>query len=298
MDLGKLTTEKRNQNTMKLDEMSVKEVLEQMNVEDAKVPEAVKEALPQIEQAVKTIIDSFQKEGRLIYMGAGTSGRLGVLDAAECVPTFGVSAEMVVGLIAGGEKAMTVAVEGAEDSLELGKEDLVDLHLTNNDTVVGIAASGRTPYVIGGLKYAAEIGAQTVTIACNKDSEISKYSEIAIEIDAGPEVLTGSTRLKAGTAQKLILNMLSTASMIGVGKVYQNLMVDVQPTNEKLEERSKRIIMEATDCSYEEAAKTFEASGKKVKRSIVMILTGVDRKEAEEKLTQAKGFIHQTLGNN
>lgn len=297
MDLGKLTTEKRNQNTMKLDEMSVKEVLKQMNVEDAKVPEAVKEALPQMEQAVKTIIDSFQKEGRLIYMGAGTSGRLGVLDAAECVPTFGVSPEMVVGLIAGGEKAMTVAVEGAEDSLELGKEDLVDLHLTANDTVVGIAASGRTPYVIGGLKYATEIGAKTVTIACNKEAEISKYSEIAIEIDAGPEVLTGSTRLKAGTAQKLILNMLSTASMIGVGKVYQNLMVDVQPTNEKLEERSKRIIMEATDCSYEEATKTFEASGKKVKRSIVMLLTGVDREEAEEKLTQARGFIHQTLEN-
>lgn len=297
MDLGKLTTEKRNQNTMKLDEMSVKEVLKQMNVEDAKVPEAVREALPQMEQAVKTIIDSFQKEGRLIYMGAGTSGRLGVLDAAECVPTFGVSPEMVVGLIAGGEKAMTVAVEGAEDSLELGKEDLVDLHLTANDIVVGIAASGRTPYVIGGLKYATEIGAKTVTIACNKEAEISTYSEIAIEVDAGPEVLTGSTRLKAGTAQKLILNMLSTASMIGVGKVYQNLMVDVQPTNEKLEERSKRIIMEATDCSYEEATKTFEASGKKVKQSIVMILTSVDREEAEEKLTQAKGFIHQTLEN-
>lgn len=297
MDLEKLTTEKRNQNTMKLDEMSIKEVLQQMNEEDAKVPIAIKEALPQMEQAVKAIIESFQKDGRLIYMGAGTSGRLGVLDAAECVPTFGVCPDMVVGLIAGGEKAMTVAVEGAEDSLELGEEDLKNLHLSANDIVVGIAASGRTPYVIGGLMYASEVGAKTVTIACNKNAEISKYSEIAIEVDAGPEVLTGSTRLKAGTAQKLILNMLSTSSMIGMGKVYQNLMVDVQPTNAKLEERSKRIIMEATDCSYEEATEIFKASGKQVKRAIVMILTGSKKEEAEEKLLQAKGFIHQTIEN-
>lgn len=295
MNLDKLTTETRNPKTLRLDEMSVSEVLKQMNEEDAKVPAAISEALPQIERAVLTIVESFESDGRLIYMGAGTSGRLGVLDAAECVPTFGVSPSMVIGLIAGGDKAMTKAVEGAEDSKELGKEDLKALGLTEKDTVVGIAASGRTPYVIGGLEYAASVGAKTATIACNKNSEISKYSEVPIEVDAGPEVLTGSTRLKAGTAQKLILNMLSTCSMIGIGKVYQNLMVDVQPTNEKLEERSKRIIMQATDCDYETAEKAFESSGKQVKLAIVMLLTGTNKKEAEEKLVRAKGFIHHTV---
>lgn len=295
MDLEKLTTETRNPQTMHLDEMSVGEILKQMNEEDAKVPAAVEKALPEIEKTVKKIIASFEQGGRLIYMGAGTSGRLGVLDAAECVPTFGVSPNQVIGLIAGGEQAMTIAVEGAEDSQAFGKEDLKNLNLSEKDTVVGIAASGRTPYVIGGLKYAAEVGAGTAAVSCNKDAEISAYSQIAIEVDAGPEVLTGSTRLKAGTAQKLILNMLSTCSMIGIGKVYQNLMVDVQPTNEKLEERSKRIIMQATECSYEEATAAFEASGKKVKQAIVMILTGSNREEAEKKLEEAKGFIHHTL---
>lgn len=295
MDLGKLTTEKRNPQTMNLDKMSVQGMLELMNEEDAKVAGAIKLALPEIEKAVVTITESLKSGGRLIYMGAGTSGRLGVLDAAECVPTFGVSPDLVVGLIAGGERAMTKAVEGAEDSQELGGEDLENLKLTAADTVVGIAASGRTPYVIGGLLYAKKIGAATVTIACNLDSEISKYSHIAIEVDAGPEVLTGSTRLKAGTSQKLILNMLSTCSMVGVGKVYQNLMVDVQPTNEKLEERSKRIIMEATECSYEEAAQTFEVAGKQVKLAIVMLLTGMDKEKAQAKLEQTQGFIHQAV---
>lgn len=295
MDLGKLTTEKRNPQTMNLDKMSVQGMLELMNEEDAKVAGAIKLALPEIEKAVVTITESLKSGGRLIYMGAGTSGRLGVLDAAECVPTFGVSPDLVVGLIAGGERAMTKAVEGAEDSQELGREDLENLKLTAADTVVGIAASGRTPYVIGGLLYAKKIGAATVTIACNLDSEISKYSHIAIEVDAGPEVLTGSTRLKAGTSQKLILNMLSTCSMVGVGKVYQNLMVDVQPTNEKLEERSKRIIMEATECSYEEAAQTFEVAGKQVKLAIVMLLTGMDKEKAQAKLEQTQGFIHQAV---
>ncbi|KKJ71124.1 N-acetylmuramic acid-6-phosphate etherase, partial [Enterococcus faecium MRSN 4777] len=193
-----------------------------------------------------------------IYMGAGTSGRLGVLDAAECVPTFGVEPEMVIGLIAGGEEAMTVAVEGAEDSYELGQEDLIKLNLTKNDIVIGIAASGRTPYVIGGLDYAKSIGAVTGTISCNKQAEISKHADFPIEVDAGPEFLTGSTRLKSGTAQKLILNMISTISMIGIGKVFNNLMVDVKPTNEKLIERSKRIIMQATEADYETAEKYFE----------------------------------------
>ena len=247
MNLDKLTTESRHPETMNLDGMSLAEMLAKMNQEDRKVPVAVELALADIEAVVKAAIASFKQGGRLIYMGAGTSGRLGVLDAAECVPTFGVSPEMVVGLIAGGEQAMTVAVEGAEDSTVLGKEDLVALNLTAKDTVVGIAASGRTPYVIGALEYATQVGASTATIACNLNSEISQYSQMPIEVDCGPEVLTGSTRLKAGTAQKLILNMISTASMIGIGKVYQNLMVDVQATNEKLEERSKRIIMEATD---------------------------------------------------
>ena len=295
MNLDKLTTERRNPETMNLDGMSVAEMLAQMNQEDRKVPEAIELALPKIEQAVKSAIASFEQGGRLIYMGAGTSGRLGLLDAAECVPTFGVSSEMVVGLIAGGDKAMTVAVEGAEDSKVLGKEDLVALNLTAQDTVIGIAASGRTPYVIGGLEYAAEVGATTATIACNFDSVISQYSQIPIEVDCGPEVLTGSTRLKAGTAQKLILNMISTTSMVGIGKAYQNLMVDVQPTNEKLEERSKRIIMEATECDYQAAATAFEAAGKHVKLAIVMILTGSNKKEATAKLEQAKGFIRQTL---
>lgn len=295
MNLDKLTTESRHPETMNLDGMSLAEMLAKMNQEDRKVPVAVELALPDIEAVVKAAIASFKQGGRLIYMGAGTSGRLGVLDAAECVPTFGVSPEMVVGLIAGGEQAMTVAVEGAEDSTVLGKEDLVALNLTAKDTVVGIAASGRTPYVIGALEYATQVGASTATIACNLNSEISQYSQMPIEVDCGPEVLTGSTRLKAGTAQKLILNMISTASMIGIGKVYQNLMVDVQATNEKLEERSKRIIMEATDCDYQAAERAFEAADKHVKLAIVMILTGSNKEEATAKLEQAKGFIHQTL---
>ena len=295
VEINQLTTEKRNPNTMHLDQMSVGQVLELMNKEDQQVPEAIAEALGQIEAAVETIIQSLKAGGRLIYFGAGTSGRLGVLDAAECVPTFGVSPDLVVGLIAGGDKAMVEAVEGAEDSLTLAEEDFKKLNLNANDTVVGIAASGRTPYVIGGLQYAQSIGAKTVSIACNKEAKISGYAQIPIEVDCGPEILTGSTRLKAGTAQKLILNMLSTVSMIGIGKVYQNLMVDVQATNEKLAERSKRIIMAATECSYEEAASYFEAANHKVKVAIVMILTNLDATEASRKINAANGFVNQVL---
>ena len=295
VEINQLTTEKRNPNTMHLDQMSVGQVLELINKEDQQVPEVIAEALGQIEAAVETIIQSFNAGGRLIYFGAGTSGRLGVLDAAECVPTFGVSPDLVVGLIAGGDKAMVEAVEGAEDSLTLAEEDFKKLKLNANDTVVGIAASGRTPYVIGGLQYAQSIGAKTVSIACNKEAKISGYAQIPIEVDCGPEILTGSTRLKAGTAQKLILNMLSTVSMIGIGKVYQNLMVDVQATNEKLEERSKRIIMAATECSYEEAASYFEAANHKVKVAIVMILTNLDATEASQKINAANGFVNQVL---
>lgn len=295
MNLENLTTERRNEETFGLDEMSVSTALEKMNKEDKKVAEAVEKALPMIEPVIEKTIESFNHGGRLIYLGAGTSGRLGVLDAAECVPTFGVEASMVVGLIAGGEKAMTLAVEGAEDDLELGKQDLIDLQLTKNDMVIGIAASGRTPYVIGALDYAKSIGAHTGSLACNMNAEISQHAEFPIEVDCGAEFLTGSTRLKSGTAQKLILNMISTIAMIGIGKVYNNLMVDVRPTNEKLVERSKRIIMEATDCDYETAEKTFIQAGEDVKLAVVMILTNSAKDEAQEKLVQAKGFIKNTL---
>lgn len=295
MNLENLTTERRNEETFGLDEMSVSTALEKMNKEDKKVAEAVEKALPMIEPVIEKTIESFNHGGRLIYLGAGTSGRLGVLDAAECVPTFGVEASMVVGLIAGGEKAMTLAVEGAEDDLELGKQDLIDLQLTKSDMVIGIAASGRTPYVIGALDYAKSIGAHTGSLACNMNAEISQHAEFPIEVDCGAEFLTGSTRLKSGTAQKLILNMISTIAMIGIGKVYNNLMVDVRPTNEKLVERSKRIIMEATDCDYETAEKTFIQAGEDVKLAIVMILTNSAKDEAQEKLVQAKGFIKNTL---
>ncbi len=295
MNIESLTTETRNMNTMNLDQMTVMEVLETMNNEDKNVPVAIEKELPQIEAVVQQIVASFQRGGRLIYTGAGTSGRLGILDAAECVPTFGTEPEMVQGLIAGGMSAMTVAVEGAEDSRELGKEDLVAIELTEHDIVIGIAASGRTPYVIGGLLYADEVGATTATISCNKGAEISKYASFPIEVEVGPEILTGSTRLKSGTAQKLVLNMLSTVSMIGIGKVYKNLMVDVRPTNEKLVERAKRIIMEATECSYELAEATFLAADENVKVAIVMILTDATKAEAEEKLVNGKGFIRNTL---
>lgn len=292
--LNHLTTERRNEKTMNLDVLSTKELLEIMNEEDAKVPVAVKEALPQIEEAVKTIIQTLRQGGRLIYMGAGTSGRLGVIDSAECMPTFGTTDE-VIGLLAGGAGAFITAVEGAEDDAELGKNDLVAQNLTSKDVVCGIAASGRTPYVIGGLDYARSLGAKALAVACNKDSEVGRHADIAIEVDAGPEVLTGSTRLKSGTCQKLILNMLSTASMVGFGKVYGNLMVDVKATNLKLVERSKRIIMMATECDYETASTMYDASGKYPKIAIVMILTGCTKQEAEDRLKNNDGFVRQAI---
>lgn len=295
MNLDKLTTETRNHQTMNLDELTTKEVVQLMNEEDKKVAYAVEKELSAISTVAEAIIESFKKGGRLIYMGAGTSGRLGVLDAAECVPTFSVEPTMVQGLIAGGMKAMTVAVEGAEDSATLGKEDLQDIELTENDVVLGIAASGRTPYVIGALTYANEIGATTASLSCNKDAEISRYATLPIEVEVGPEILTGSTRLKSGTAQKLVLNMLSTSSMIGIGKVYQNLMVDVKPSNEKLVERSKRIIMQATDCSYEQASQAFTSANQQVKTAIVMILTHSTKEAAEQKLADSQGFIRNTM---
>lgn len=294
MDLNKLTTEKRNERSMNLDTLSTEQVIRLMNEEDAVVPKAIEQIVPTIAKAVDAITARFKKNGRLIYIGAGTSGRLGVLDAVECVPTFGVPPEKVVGVIAGGDRAMYRAVEGAEDSPTLGQQDLTALSLTKEDVVVGIAASGRTPYVIGALTYANEVGAETIALSCNQDAEISAFANIAIEVIVGAEVLTGSTRLKAGTAQKLVLNMLSTASMIGIGKVYNNLMVDVQPTNEKLRVRAVRIIQQATECTEEQAQEAFEQSGEQVKIAIVMILFNQTKEQAEETLVQNQGFIRKT----
>ncbi len=293
--LENLSTEHRNEKTMNLDEMSIKEVLQSMNEEDRTVALAVENEIEEIEKVVQIVIKSFEDEGRLIYIGAGTSGRLGILDAVECPPTFGTDDTMVQGFIAGGLKAFTKAVEGAEDREELAEEDLKSIGLNEKDTVIGIAASGRTPYVIGGLKYANSVGASTASISCNKNAEISKYANLKVEVETGAEILTGSTRLKAGTAQKLVLNMISTASMIGVGKVYKNLMVDVQSTNEKLVERSKRIIMEATGVSYEVAAEYYEKAERNVKAAIVMVLLQCEHGEALQKLKEAKGFVKKAL---
>lgn len=288
--LENLTTETRNEKTKNLDTLSLSELLKIMNEEDQKVAIAVEKELENIEKAIKIVINQIQNGGRLIYVGAGTSGRLGILDAVECRPTFSTTDE-VLGIIAGGDKAFVKAVEGAEDSKELAMEDLKNLNLCENDVVFGIAASGRTPYVIGALEYGEKIGAKRISFSCNKNSQISKCCDIAIEVDCGPEVLTGSTRLKAGTAQKLVLNMVSTASMVGIGKVYGNLMVDVRPTNEKLVERSKRIIMEATNVSYEIAQDFFEKANKNVKIAIVMILNNCEYEKAVEILEKSKGFI-------
>ncbi|PGZ97111.1 N-acetylmuramic acid 6-phosphate etherase [Bacillus pseudomycoides] len=293
--LNHLTTECRNEKTEYLDQMKTLEILEVMNEEDIKVAHCVRQEIPQISKAVEMIVTAMKNNGRLIYMGAGTSGRIGLSDAVECPPTFNTEPSDVMGLIAGGETAFIKAVEGAEDSLELGPEDLKRLKLTANDVVVGIAASGRTPYVIAGLKYANQVGAGTVSLSCNKDSEIGKIAKVAIEVVTGPEVLTGSTRLKAGTAQKLVCNMLSTASMVGIGKVYSNLMVDLQLTNEKLVERGKRIIMDATDCSYEVAEEYLEKAHSHPKVAIIMILTNVSYEEATNRLKKAQGFVRKAI---
>ncbi|MFK4566705.1 N-acetylmuramic acid 6-phosphate etherase [Enterococcus sp. UD-01] len=293
--LDALATERRNQTTTDLDRFSVREIVEAMNQEDQQVAYAVKAELSSIVALIEAVVACLDRGGNLFYIGAGTSGRLGVLDAAECIPTFNTKPEKVQGLIAGGMKAMTIAVEGAEDSLDLAKTDLKAHHLKKEDFVLGIAASGRTPYVIGGLEYAKEIGATTGALSCNKGAAISRYADFAIEVATGAEVLTGSTRLKAGTAQKLVLNMISTASMIRQGKAYQNLMVDVQPTNEKLVERAKRIIMEATDCTEEEAAFYLKDSEQNPKLAIVRILSGESKEVAEQLLQKNKGFVGKAL---
>ncbi|WP_088042708.1 N-acetylmuramic acid 6-phosphate etherase [Bacillus sp. EAC] len=293
--LENLTTEIRNERTSNLDQLRVDQFLMIMNDEDQKVAIAVREQIPTISEVVRHVVESFRNDGRLIYVGAGTSGRIGLLDAVECPPTFGTNPSEVIGLIAGGNSAFIKAVEGAEDSEELGKADLINISITKNDIVIGIAASGRTPYVIGALQYANEVGAKTVAIACNKDSEIGKVALHKIEVDNGPEVLTGSTRLKAGTSQKLICNMISTASMVGIGKVYKNLMVDLQLTNVKLVDRAKRIIVGATGCDYEVASEYLKKANNQTKAAIVMILTGMTFDEATKSLNQAQGFISKIV---
>ena len=295
LNLKNMSTETRNQNTMNLDIMSPLEVVTVMNQEDAKVPAAITPALPNIAQCVTWAIESIEAGGRIIYMGAGTSGRLGVLDAVECPPTFGGAPEVVVGLIAGGEKAFVKAVEGAEDSRELGRQDLIDINLEKRDIVIGIAASGRTPYVLGGLAYAQEVGCHTVAISCNPGSAIGQAAALAIEVVPGPEVLTGSTRLKSGTCQKLILNMISTATMVGCGKAYQNLMVDVMQTNEKLVVRAQNIVMEATGCDRETAAEKIAIASGNAKTAITMILADCDAEEAKARLAKAKGHVREAI---
>lgn len=293
-DISHLVTESRNPKTMNLDDMSTLEILQCMNEEDMLVPQRVKEVLPQIEQAVNRIVESLKNGGKLYYVGSGTSGRLGILDAVECPPTFSTTDE-VNGIIAGGQGAFVKAVEGAEDNEQAGMKEIEEAGITALDVVVGLAASGRTPHTIGALKKANQIGAYTVSIACNPNSQVGKVAQLAIDMNLGPEVLTGSTRLKAGTAQKLVLNMISTTSMIKIGKTYQNLMVDVKPSNEKLVERSKRMIMEATGCTYEEAKNAFEECNRKVKVAIVKILLNCSAEEAKERLQKSQGFVKKAI---
>ena len=295
MNLEKLLTEARNPETENIDELATLEILQCINQEDKKVALAIELVLPKIAQAVDWVVESLSGGGRLFYLGAGTSGRMGILDASECPPTYGTPSDLVQGIIAGGEKAVFRAVEGAEDSLTMAAEDLVSRGLSPRDVVVGIAASGRTPYVIGGLEHARQVGCHTVAVVCTLDSEMQKVSELTIAILVGPEVIMGSTRMKAGTAQKLVLNMLTTASMIRMGKVYGNLMVDVQATNKKLVERSKRIVCLATGVSREKAEAAIVEAGGSVKVAVTLLLTGISAVEAQELLVQAGGSVSQAL---
>ncbi|MGY6028305.1 N-acetylmuramic acid 6-phosphate etherase [Phytobacter sp. AG2a] len=297
MNLGALVSETRNPQTLDLDALTTIELVSRFNQQDALVADAVKATLPQVANAVDAAATSLKAGGRIIYMGAGTSGRLGVLDASECPPTFGVPHGLVVGLIAGGPGALLKAVEGAEDNAQLGEDDLVSLNLTSEDLVVGLAASGRTPYVIGGLKFARQTGCTTVAISCNPDSPIAHEADIAISPVVGPEALTGSTRLKSGTAQKLVLNMISTGAMVKFGKVYQNLMVDMKATNVKLVDRACRMLMEATGASREAAEIVLKQTDYEVKPAILMVLSGLDAASARAKLDLHNGFLRAALEN-
>ncbi|QBR48753.1 N-acetylmuramic acid 6-phosphate etherase [Erwinia sp. QL-Z3] len=295
MDLGALVSETRNPETMDLDNLSTLEMVTKFNQQDATVAEAVRLTLPDVAKAVDAAAVSLSAGGRLIYLGAGTSGRLGVLDASECPPTFGVPHGLVVGLIAGGPGALLKAVEGAEDNAQLGVSDLQALELKPQDMVVGIAASGRTPYVIGALRYARQLGCHTAAVSCNPASPIAHEAEIAISPVVGPEALTGSTRLKSGTAQKLVLNMISTGAMVRIGKVYQNLMVDMQATNIKLVDRACRMVCQATGCSAEEAETALKQTQYEVKTAILMVLSGLAADQAKSLLTRHKGFLRAAL---
>lgn len=293
--LETLVTEGRNENTLDIDRLSTLEIIEKINNEDKKVAYAVEEAKESIAKAVDIITERIKRGGRLLYMGAGTSGRLGILDASECPPTYGVSFELVQGLMAGGNTAIFKAAEGAEDNAELGKQDLIDKNLTSDDVVCGIAASGRTPYAIGGMKYAKSVGAAVLCVTMNPHSEMASIADVPISVVVGPEVVMGSTRMKAGTAQKLVLNMLTTATMIKLGKVYSNLMVDVKASNEKLVTRAKRIVMLATEVSEEEATKVLEETNFNVKLSILMIVSGLNKEKAEQLLKDSDGYIAKAI---
>ncbi|EMM5416968.1 N-acetylmuramic acid 6-phosphate etherase [Citrobacter amalonaticus] len=298
MNLGALVSETRNPQTMELDALSTLDLVHRFNQQDTLVAEAVKATLPDVASAVDAAAEALKSGGRIIYMGAGTSGRLGVLDASECPPTFGVPHGLVVGLIAGGPGALLKAVEGAEDNAQLGEDDLIALNLAPQDLVVGLAASGRTPYVIGGLKYARKTGCTTVAVSCNPDSPIAQEADIAISPVVGPEALTGSTRLKSGTAQKLVLNMISTGAMVKFGKVYQNLMVDMKATNIKLMDRACRMVVEATGIERAEAETLLRQTDFDVKPAILMALSGLNANAAREKLAAHQGFLRAALADS
>ena len=289
------TTEKRNESSMDIDTKSSIDILRIINDEDKTVPFAVEKALGPIAGLVDDVVAAFRKGGRLVYIGAGTSGRLGVLDASECPPTFGVSRDMVQGLIAGGSEALMRSIEGAEDDPESGVAELESIGFGAGDVLVGITASGQAPYVLGAMAKARDLGAVVAAISCNHGSKTFKYAKHAIFLDVGPEIVTGSTRMKAGTAQKLVLNMITTASMIRLGKVFHNLMVDLRPVNRKLVERSKRLIRQATGCSRDEAEAAFEASGRRPKTAIIMVLLKVDKAEAERLEAAGGGPIARAI---
>ena len=295
VNISKLDTEQRNANTESIDMLNTQEIAQLINSEDKKVADSIEAVLPAVACAIDAIYDKLKNGGRLIYVGAGTSGRLGLLDAVECPPTFSVDYDLVVGLLAGGPEAFIKAKEGAEDNRELGAEDLRAINFSKNDALVGIAASGRTPYVIGALEYAQSIGACTVALSCTKDAEIAKFADIDIAPSPGPEVITGSTRLKSGTAQKMVLNMLSTVVMIKLGKTYGNLMVDLKATNEKLVSRVINIVCMATDATKEEAEKALQTCEFSAKNAIIMILANVDFETSKTMLKKSDERIHLAL---
>lgn len=297
IDLTTMITESRNQASLTIDQLTTIDMLKVINEEDKKVAFAVEKQLPQIAQAVDKIVEAFQQQGRLIYIGAGTSGRLGILDASECPPTYGTPAEQIMGIIAGGTPAIFKAVENAEDKPEQGQADLQSIQFNYKDILVGIAASGRTPYVIGAMEYAKSQGATVISLCCNPNAPMIGLADIAITPIVGAEVITGSSRMKAGTAQKLVLNMLTTASMIKIGKVFSNLMVDVEASNAKLIERQIQIVIEATSCSRQQAINALEQCNRQCKTAIIMLLMQISAEQANALLNENSGMIAHVLAN-